>query len=176
VERTGNKLEQPDSHIVTGQAGKYLVQDDRQRPESQLRPQTELPERIDLVRDAPAGIAESDPDTRLKQVESGRSRGAIESDPLNQRGVLEVRPRAPKNIVEPGSEVARPERDGFLLHETNSSQKPRQEPELQVPRIQVTIGRVEVRAVYSPQPRPAVSRPAPSMTLDDYLKQREAGS
>jgi hypothetical protein len=45
-----------------------------------------------------------------------------------------------------------------------------------VPRVQVNIGRVEVRAVYAPPPSPAW-RPssAPGMSLDDYLKQREKG-
>jgi hypothetical protein len=44
------------------------------------------------------------------------------------------------------------------------------------PVINVTIGRVDVRAVY-PQPQPQASRrsvPAP-MSLDDYLKQRRGG-
>jgi len=44
----------------------------------------------------------------------------------------------------------------------------------QQPTIRITIGRVEVRAVQSPSSasaRPA-PRPAPSLSLDDYLKQR----
>lgn len=45
-----------------------------------------------------------------------------------------------------------------------------------IPRVQVNIGRVEVRAVYAPPPS-AARRPstAPTMSLDDYLKQREKG-
>jgi hypothetical protein len=44
------------------------------------------------------------------------------------------------------------------------------------PQVTVTIGRVEVRAVFSPpapeQPKP---RPAPAMSLEEYLKQRDGG-
>ncbi|WP_028580788.1 hypothetical protein [Desulfogranum japonicum] len=45
------------------------------------------------------------------------------------------------------------------------------------PTIQVTIGRVEVRAVKPPAAPPQVPRPAPtpSLALDDYLKQRREG-
>ncbi|WP_320045523.1 hypothetical protein [uncultured Desulfobacter sp.] len=45
------------------------------------------------------------------------------------------------------------------------------------PTIQVTIGRVEVRAVTPPAPpaRPPRPAPAPSLALDDYLKQRREG-
>ena len=44
-----------------------------------------------------------------------------------------------------------------------------------VPTINVTIGRIEVRAVHQPAPaRPPVAEPrAPLLSLDDYLKQRE---
>lgn len=53
-------------------------------------------------------------------------------------------------------------------------------PAPDVPRVQVTIGRVEVRAVYPAPPATSapVSRPlpGPSTTLDDYLRQREGGS
>ena len=44
-----------------------------------------------------------------------------------------------------------------------------------VPSVQVSIGRVEVRAMFAP---PSVVRrppPAPALSLDDYLKQRENG-
>lgn len=42
------------------------------------------------------------------------------------------------------------------------------------PSIKVTIGRIEVRAVSSPNstPTPAKSAPKPQLSLDDYLKQR----
>ncbi len=45
------------------------------------------------------------------------------------------------------------------------------------PTIRVTIGRIEVRAVTAPQTprRPAPIKAAPSLSLDDYLKQRSEG-
>jgi hypothetical protein len=45
-----------------------------------------------------------------------------------------------------------------------------------VPSVQISIGRVEVRAVYAPPPS-AAPRPSPAlaMSLDDYLKLREKG-
>jgi hypothetical protein len=43
--------------------------------------------------------------------------------------------------------------------------------------IRVTIGRVEVRAVIAPQPvpRPRVAPRPPTLSLDDYLRQRSSG-
>jgi hypothetical protein len=43
--------------------------------------------------------------------------------------------------------------------------------------ITVTIGRVDVRAVFSTPPSPRVSRTQPRapMSLDEYLKQRSGG-
>jgi hypothetical protein len=44
--------------------------------------------------------------------------------------------------------------------------------------VQVSIGRVDVRAVFAPPPAspPPQPRSAPVMSLDDYLKQRDGGS
>ncbi len=51
-----------------------------------------------------------------------------------------------------------------------------QESSAPAPTIQVTIGRIEVRATPPPTPRPQTSRSAPSvMSLDDYLNQRTRG-
>lgn len=45
-----------------------------------------------------------------------------------------------------------------------------------LPTIQVTIGRIEVRATPPPAPSPAKSRPAsPTMSLEEYLRQRGGG-
>ncbi len=45
-----------------------------------------------------------------------------------------------------------------------------------VPSVQVSIGRVEVRAVFAPPPSPSRRpSPSPALSLDDYLKQREKG-
>jgi hypothetical protein len=47
-------------------------------------------------------------------------------------------------------------------------------PELP-PTIQVTIGRIEVRATPAPAAPPASRRAAPIMSLDEYLRQRSQG-
>jgi hypothetical protein len=59
---------------------------------------------------------------------------------------------------------------------TQSNRAPAEQPP--IPRVQVSIGRVEVRAVFAPPPvtSPARPQPGPSMSLDDYLKQRDGGS
>jgi hypothetical protein len=56
----------------------------------------------------------------------------------------------------------------------------RQQPEADAPSVvRVTIGRVDVRAVMSPAPAaPPAQRPArkgPSLSLEDYLKERDGG-
>jgi hypothetical protein len=53
-------------------------------------------------------------------------------------------------------------------------------PEASAPAIRVTIGRVEVRAITPPPPRPPAQRTTPARTgpelsLDDYLKQHTGG-
>jgi len=46
-------------------------------------------------------------------------------------------------------------------------------PEPAAPRIRVSIGRIEIRAAYPAPPAPPAPRPAPAMSLDDYLAKRE---
>jgi hypothetical protein len=54
--------------------------------------------------------------------------------------------------------------------------KAQQEP-LPAPTIHVTIGRIEVRATPAPASAPpSRPKPAPTMSLDDYLRQRNGGS
>lgn len=56
----------------------------------------------------------------------------------------------------------------------NGLSRRRPEPEaMRTPTIQVTIGRVEVRAV--PPPRPTVAPTKPGMSLEEYLRERAAG-
>ena len=43
------------------------------------------------------------------------------------------------------------------------------------PTIHVSIGRIEVRAVAPPAPQPAPARPAPAMSLDEYLRAHNGG-
>lgn len=55
-------------------------------------------------------------------------------------------------------------------------EEPRETPSA-APTIQISIGRVEVRAAPAPRPMPAPapSRPTPSMSLDDYLNRSRGG-
>lgn len=43
------------------------------------------------------------------------------------------------------------------------------------PSVQISIGRVEVRAVSPPMPQPAQPRAEPKLSLEQYLKQRDGG-
>jgi hypothetical protein len=77
---------------------------------------------------------------------------------------IQVRPSVIRSIPETGFSET-----GALKTTAPAAQSPE-------PDINVTIGRVEVRAVM-PREQKAVARPkrtAPSLTLDDYLKKREA--
>ena len=74
--------------------------------------------------------------------------------------------------------IVRPQLDGYL---EQGPQEPRvAAPEASEPAIQVTIGRVDVRAITPPPPMPPVlrtapARPGPKLSLDDYLKQHNGG-
>jgi hypothetical protein len=60
-----------------------------------------------------------------------------------------------------------------VLGQQDSQPRPAQE-ERQV--VQVMIGRVEVRAIFTPPiQEPPKPRPTPTMSLDDYLGQRDGG-
>ncbi len=61
-----------------------------------------------------------------------------------------------------------------LRQPQNRPPAPPREP-LAVPRVQVTIGRIEIRAAYAPAPPTPAPRPKPAMSLDDYLAKREQG-
>ncbi len=89
-----------------------------------------------------------------------------------------VEPPAELAAVRPG-EIA-PARPRESLRETARRSDP-SGPRLPadrpaVPSVQVSIGRVEVRAVFAPPPLPSRRpSPSPALSLDDYLKQREKG-
>jgi len=73
--------------------------------------------------------------------------------------------------------VARP---AVLLAKAAQSPLPRREPAAALalqPPVQITIGRVEVRAVHAPAERARSAAPAaPRLSLDDYLRRRSGGS
>jgi hypothetical protein len=72
--------------------------------------------------------------------------------------------------------VARPERGPSGTASIAATNEPRAVSRAE-PAIQVTIGRIDVRAVQPPPPaRPRPGRPpAPQLTVDDYVKQRREG-
>lgn len=87
------------------------------------------------------------------------------------------RPAKPKTIrPQQGThQVAYPE---YPYNRANQSESApvTQESSMPAPTIQVTIGRIEVRATPPTTPRPQAARSAPSvMSLDDYLNQRTRG-
>jgi hypothetical protein len=52
-----------------------------------------------------------------------------------------------------------------------------QRPSTSAPRVRVTIGRIEVRAIHPPAHAPKPTKPAPPrISLEDYLRKREGGS
>jgi len=67
-----------------------------------------------------------------------------------------------------------------LLAKAAQSPPPRREPAAapaSPPPVQITIGRVEVRAVHAPAERARSAAPAaPRLSLDDYLRRRSGGS
>jgi hypothetical protein len=84
--------------------------------------------------------------------------------------------RTPTEPVAFAPLVARPERVPGGTASIVAADVPRVVPRAE-PAIQVTIGRIDVRAVQAPpaaRPRP-VRPPAPQLTVDDYVKQRREG-
>jgi len=87
------------------------------------------------------------------------------------------RPAAPKTI-RPQQGSRRVGYPGYPYNRVNQHEiiPATQESSEPAPTIQVTIGRIEVRATPPPTPRAQTSRSAPSvMSLDDYLNQRAKG-
>lgn len=86
------------------------------------------------------------------------------SEPLTQA--------APESLLRPRVSPA----PSFLSQQASVDKLPRERdnPQASQPTIQVTIGRIEVRAVTTPPPQAPQARkkPQPSLSLDDYLKQR----
>jgi hypothetical protein len=89
----------------------------------------------------------------------------------------EVQPAAPARVVaQPQVAIASAARPAALDAAAAGRLKAQQEP-LPAPTIHVTIGRIEVRATPAPASAPpSRPKPAPTMSLDDYLRQRNGGS
>ena len=72
-----------------------------------------------------------------------------------------------------------PERGGALRPRhgasrgADASARPAAMERPSAPRVEITIGRVEVRAVYAPPPAERKTAARPLTSLDDYLKQRD---
>ena len=83
----------------------------------------------------------------------------------------EGHPTNTREIFEPFSERGDsrlPRRDFSAVDQRSSNS---------APTIRVTIGRVEVRAVQSPPPRPKQAKPEPpKLSLEEYLRKRAGGS
>lgn len=87
-------------------------------------------------------------------------------------------PAAEPSITRPGEIAPARQRDPVRevrrMSDASRARSPADRPA--APSVQISIGRVEVRAVYAPPPSAARGRPsAPTMSLDEYLKQRENG-
>jgi hypothetical protein len=86
------------------------------------------------------------------------------------RPVERAAPATPERTERPAGEQA-PAAPGPRVDQPAAGTPP------SIPSVQVSIGRVEVRAVFAPPaPPPARGRPAPVMSLDEYLKSRDGGS
>jgi hypothetical protein len=153
----------PDRHRAAVQRAAAVVRAERQTPpqassETAGRPQ---PTRR-------SSQAEQAGDTSPS--ESDRQRGLV--NPISRVQVLDVQTPAPAQD-KPG-----PREDTGVLREPVTvspvvSARIASAPG-SPPRIEVNIGRVEVRAVYAQPPSPARKQPAlPATSLDNYLKQRD---
>jgi hypothetical protein len=96
--------------------------------------------------------------------------------PSRKESAPQVQPAALVRVItQPQVVIAAPARPASL--ERAAAEKPNVQPVPQpAPTIQVTIGRIEVRA--TPAPTSGVTskpRQAPAMSLDDYLRQRNRG-
>ena len=78
-----------------------------------------------------------------------------------------VTPNTQRIVLEPTTAPYRPTREGFPV------EMPEAHP---APVVNVTIGRIEVRAAPAPAPRQSTEARGPKpMSLDEYLKQRGSG-
>jgi hypothetical protein len=89
------------------------------------------------------------------------------------------RPRTEPMTETHATPQSAPERGGALRPRhgasrgADASARPAAMERPSAPRVEITIGRVEVRAVYAPPPAERQTAARPMTSLDDYLKQRD---
>jgi hypothetical protein len=100
-----------------------------------------------------------------------REGATLQHTPPLESSILQSIPYTP-----PATGAAQPHVVPYIEPAAPAPAKPGATPE-PPPTIQVHIGRVEVRAIMSPAPppRPKPPRRGPTLSLDEYLKQRNGG-
>jgi hypothetical protein len=94
-----------------------------------------------------------------------------EAEGKSSRSPSIVAPLSPDKRPGPAAVVAQPR-----VEPAQRIEPPPAAPAEPTPTIQVTIGRVEIRATSPPVPAPKKQRPKPAvMSLDEYLRQRANG-
>ena len=87
-----------------------------------------------------------------------------------------VPPRAASRIIHPHVRLPDPATAATDAGRSSTPSVPAAAPVAAMPPdVHITIGRVEIRAMTPPAPPRASSRPAPRVSLDDYLKQTAGG-
>jgi hypothetical protein len=127
------------------------------------------------------------PATALSPVTSQASRSIDSQSPADEQGAKEAdifseRSASSDPLAQaPAESLLRPRDLKLASFSTQSAidtfPQERNNAQTRQPTIKVTIGRIEVRAVTTPpvqQPRQR-KKPQPSLSLDDYLKQRAGG-
>jgi hypothetical protein len=156
--RTPSQLEprEPSSHEVN----------EARRPSSDVRPsQTSTPRRIE----ARVARHESDESSTLTRTEPARSRETAHS--RDDEAESNAGRHALRGRQEPAAFEPQPTRR--VARQTQARDASRARAVEAAPTINVTIGRVEVRATQGPSPAPRRTEvAAPRMSLDDYLRRR----
>ena len=81
----------------------------------------------------------------------------------------------PAQVIRPVVRIAEPNLPQPMAGSPRAERPPAPEATEQPPTIQVTIGRIEVRATPAPTAPAPGRRAAPIMTLEEYLRQRSNG-
>jgi hypothetical protein len=156
--RTPSQLEsrEPSAHEVN----------EARRPSSDVRPsQTSTPRRIE----AHVARRASDESSRFARTEPARSREAARSK--DDEAESDSGRHALRGRQEPAA--FEPHHTRRVARQTQARDASRARAVEAAPTINVTIGRVEVRATQGPSPAPRRTEvAAPRMSLDDYLRRR----